>query len=91
MKLVGEVPQVGDIDPMEALQLLPQKIAERKKFITSIALDLSVLREIGDEANPAEIDQLEKSLAAQKRFLALFEQRLDAVTKAANGVPLAAD
>ena len=72
------------IDPALALEILPQKISERKRIIASLALDLSILSEstFGD---PAENETLEKSLRSQRDFLRLYEARLDAIRRAAGG------
>lgn len=73
-----------DIDPQAALELLPQKIAERKKIISAMALDLSIVRE-SEYGDANEKIALEKQLAAQKDFLRLYEARLEAITKAVRG------
>ena len=69
------------IDPVLALEILPQKIAERKRMVTSLALDLSILGE-SQFCDPAEKAILEKNLAAQRNFLELYERRLDSVHRA---------
>lgn len=76
--------EATDIDPAMALELLPQKIMERKRVITALALDLSIVVE-SEFGSEAERDQLVKQIAAQKNFLALYEARLESIHKAAAG------
>ena len=75
---------IGDIDPAAALEILPQKIADRKKVITSIALDLSVLDE-SPHCDPNEREAVAKNLEAQKNFLSIYEKRLAAIHRAIAG------
>lgn len=74
----------ADIDPQLALEILPQKITERKKVITSLTLDLQIAQ-ASTFSTGEEIAQLERAIQAQKSFLKLYEERLEAVRKAIAG------
>lgn len=76
---------MNEIDPVLALELLPQKIDERKRLIASLMLDLQVVQE-SPYGKAEEVLRLEEAISIQQNYLALFEKRLHAITAAANGV-----
>lgn len=70
------------IDPAVALELLPQKITDRKRVIQEILLELSVAREVDPSV---DLTPWESQLAQHRRFLTVYEERLEAIKRAVNG------
>lgn len=73
------------IDPQIALELLPKKIEERKRIITSLVLDIQVAQESAFGTGE-ECALLEKQLNANRDFLRIYEDRLKRVQEAVRGV-----
>lgn len=76
--------EAQDIDPAQALDLLPKKIADRAAIITELALELSVANDI-DGVPVVELDRLEAQIAMHKKFKAMYIQRLEAIRAAVAG------
>lgn len=74
----------GLIDPAAALELLPQKINERKRQITSLVLDLQAFRE-SEAVDEADVAVVEKGIRANRQILSALEERYAAIKKALEG------
>lgn len=71
------------IDPADALELLPQKIKERKRLISGLALDLQAFKEAG--VPEADIKTVEDGIRYNSAIVSVMEKNLDAIRKAING------
>lgn len=75
----------SDIDPTVALRLLPEKIEKYNEQITELALDAAVLESMGEDAVLPELEEVRKKLRIFKAAKALYQDRLDAIRRAAEG------